>query len=336
MLTLAIESSCDDTAAAVLDSERMKVLSNIISSQNEIHATFGGIVPELASRRHIEMIGPVVDSALKTAGVTLDDIELIAVTRGPGLVGSLLVGLTYAKSISMVRSLPCVGVDHMAGHILSCMLEEEKPEYPYTALTVSGGNTTLFQVNSAVDYTRMGRTRDDAAGEAFDKVAKMLDLGYPGGPVVSKEAETGNPAAIAFPRSRLGGDNFDFSFSGLKTSVMNYINTRRQKGESVNVADICASFQEAVVDILVEKTVAAALHNNHSQVALGGGVASNRRLREQMKKACFDNDLKLYTPRPIYCTDNGAMVGLAGILHYRQNKGLLTPDADAYSRSPLS
>ena len=235
MLILAIESSCDDTAAAVLEPE-CRVLSSIISSQNEIHARFGGIVPELASRRHIEMIRPVVDEALSQAGAGLNDIDLIAATRGPGLVGSLLVGFTFAKALALVRGLPCVGVDHMAGHLLSCLLEDNQPDFPYTALIVSGGNTSLFAVDDPVTFTRLGRTRDDAAGEAFDKVAKLLGLDYPGGPVISRLAAEGNPTAIAFPRARLGEESLDFSFSGLKTSVASHVASQRRNQQPLAVA----------------------------------------------------------------------------------------------------
>ena len=333
MLILAIESSCDDTAAAVLEPEN-RVRSSVISSQDEIHARFGGIVPELASRRHIEMIRPVVDEALDKAGVTLNDIDLIAATQGPGLVGSLLVGFTFAKAIALVRGLPCVGVDHMAGHLLSCLLEEPQPNFPYTALIVSGGNTSLFAVNDPLSFVRLGRTRDDAAGEAFDKVAKLLGLGYPGGPVISRLASEGNPAAIAFPRARLGG-SLDFSFSGLKTAVAAHVDSQRRSGSPLAAHDICASFQEAVVEVLVEKTLAAAGQTGHRQVVIGGGVAANPRLRTALANGCADRGLDLFMPAPAYCTDNAAMIGLAG--YYRFLGGhLIDADADAYSRSPLN
>ncbi len=335
MLILAIESSCDDTAAAVLEAETKNVLSSVVSSQNDIHARFGGIVPELASRCHIEMIWPVVNQALTDAGVQLDEIELICATQGPGLVGSLLVGFTFAKSLALVRGIPCVGVDHMAGHLLSCMLEQEKPTFPFTALIVSGGNTSLFSVDSPVSYTRLGRTRDDAAGEAFDKVAKLLDLGFPGGPVVSQYAVKGDATAIAFPRAWLGKDSLDFSFSGLKTSVMNYVNQRRQKGLDLDINDICASFQEAVVDVLIKKTITAAKKYNPQRIVLGGGVASNMQLRDKMQQTCKRAGIDFFVPRPVYCTDNAAMIGLAGYYHF-QNGSMVNPDDDAYSRSPLN
>lgn len=335
MLILAIESSCDDTAAAVVDGEKNTVLASIVSSQNTVHARFGGIVPELASRCHIEMIWPVVKEALTEARVELPQVELISATQGPGLVGSLLVGFTFAKSLAMVQDIPCVGVDHMAGHLMSCMLEERRPSFPFTALIVSGGNTSLFSVDSFVSYTRLGRTRDDAAGEAFDKVAKLLGLGYPGGPVISREAGAGDRAAIAFPRAWLDKNSLDFSFSGLKTSVMNYVHTCRQKQQEVDIADVCASFQEAVVEVLVTKTIAAAKQNRHQRVVMGGGVASNARLRETMQQHCAHAGIDLFIPRPHYCTDNAAMIGLAGYYHFL-NGQTVQPDADAYSRSPLN
>ncbi len=334
MLILAIESSCDDTAAAVLEPDD-RLLSSVISSQNEIHARFGGIVPELASRRHIEMIQPVVDQALALAGVQLTDIDLITATQGPGLVGSLLVGFTFAKALALVRGIPCVGVDHMAGHLLSCLLEADKPEFPYTSLIVSGGNTSLYAVQDPVTYTRLGRTRDDAAGEAFDKVAKLLDLGYPGGPVISKLALEGNPAAIAFPRAWLGEDSLDFSFSGLKTSVVNHVNTQRRTNLPFALADICASFQEAVVSVLVKKTLAAAAQTGHTRIVLGGGVAANTRLRTVMQQHCAEKGLQLFMPSPVFCTDNAAMIAVAGY-HQFLRGDRVNPDTDAYSRSPLN
>ncbi|MCL1981227.1 MAG: tRNA (adenosine(37)-N6)-threonylcarbamoyltransferase complex transferase subunit TsaD [Proteobacteria bacterium] len=334
MLILAIESSCDDTAAAVLEPES-RIRSSVVSSQNEIHARFGGIVPELASRRHIEMIRPVVDQALEQAGVGLDDIDLVAATQGPGLVGSLLVGFTFAKALALVRGLPCVGVDHMAGHLLSCLLEDPRPAFPYTALIVSGGNTSLFSVDDPLTFSRLGRTRDDAAGEAFDKVAKLLGLGYPGGPMISRLAAEGDPTAIAFPRARLDADSLDFSFSGLKTSVAAQINACRSQSEGPSVADICASFQEAVVDVLADKTLAAAERTGHGRVVLGGGVAANPRLRTVLAERCADNGLELFLPAPALCTDNAAMIGLAGYYRFLGNH-LAEADADAYSRSPLN
>jgi len=313
MLILAIESSCDDTAAAVLEADR-QVLSNVVSSQFEVHAQFGGIVPELASRCHVEAIWPVVNQALDEAGVSLQDIDLIAATQGPGLVGSLLVGFTFAKAVALVRQIPCTGVDHLTGHLLAILLEkeEQRPEFPYTALVVSGGNTSLFAVNSATEFRLLGRTRDDAAGEAFDKVAKLLGLGYPGGPIVSKLADQGNANAIPFPRAWLDKESLDFSFSGLKTSVANYVHKCRQKNNPVPIENICASFEQAVVDVLVEKTVRAAQLTGHQQIVIGGGVAANKKLRQQLKTRCAEEGLHCFTPSPEYCIDNAAMIGLAG------------------------
>ena len=334
MFILAIESSCDDTAAAVLQDNQV-ILSNVISSQFDIHARYGGIVPELASRSHIEAIWPVVNEALDTAGVPLAEIDLIAATQGPGLVGSLLVGFTFAKAVALVKNIPCTGVDHMAGHLLAILLEENKPEFPYTALVVSGGNTSLFTVNSPVYFSLQGRTRDDAAGEAFDKVAKLLELGYPGGPVVSRLAEQGNAEAIAFPRAWLDKESLDFSFSGLKTSVVNFVNRCKQKNDPVPVNDICASFQEAVVEVLVEKTIRAAKQAGHTRIVAGGGVAANNALRKALKKRCHREGFACFLPSPVLCTDNAAMIGLAGYYQFAEGN-TLSPDADAFSRSPLN
>lgn len=338
MRVLGIESSCDDTAAAVYDPER-GILSSLISSQNDVHARFGGIVPELASRRHIEVIDMVCAQALERAKTSLSEIKLIAATQGPGLVGSLLVGFTFAKALAMARGLPCVGVDHMAGHLLSCQLEARRPDFPYTALIVSGGNTSLFRVDNAISFARMGRTRDDAAGEAFDKVAKLLALGYPGGPVISRIAAEGNPMAVAFPRARLAAGSLDFSFSGLKTAVAAHVANRRKKNTHIlsanETADICASFQEAVVDILVEKTIHAAQRNQHQRIALGGGVAANPRLRLALAQAAAAYNMELFLPAPALCTDNAAMIALAG-WHLFAHGITCHADSDAYSRSSLN
>ncbi len=337
MLILAIESSCDDTSAAVLQGPN-KVLANIISSQFEVHSPFGGIVPELASRAHIEAINPVVNQALSNAGVSIREIDLVAATRGPGLVGSLLVGFTFAKALSMVHKIPCVGVDHLSGHLLSPFLDSttaNAPAFPYTALVVSGGNSSIFTVSDNSTAKLIARTRDDAAGEAFDKVAKLLGLEYPGGPVISKLAKQGNHEAINFPRAWLDKDSLDFSFSGLKTAVANFINRHKQKSHPLPIADICASFQEAVIDVLSTKTIMAAKINNHNTVVIGGGVAANPRLREIMSNACQQENIKLHTPPVHYCTDNAAMIGLAGYYAYKQGN-ILQLDDDVYPRSLLN
>ena len=333
MLTLGIESSCDDTAAAVLQDED-RLLSNVISSQDIIHSRFGGVVPELASRRHLESIHPVVQEALNRAGVTIGEIDLIAVTQGPGLIGSLLVGFSYAKAVSYVSRIPFIGVDHMAGHLLSVFLEDEKPPFPFVALIVSGGTSSLFLCASPSDFTLLGRTRDDAAGEAFDKVAKLIDLGYPGGPSVAREAEAGKNNAVKFPRAWLEENSLDFSFSGLKTAVLNHCHLAEERKEDLHVPDVCASFQEAVVEVLVEKTMLAIRKTALSTVVLGGGVSSNRRLREVMQRRCDENGIKLYLPRPSFCTDNGAMIALTGFLQFKKSDPVQY-DQDVYSRSQL-
>jgi len=334
MLILGIESSCDDTCAAIVTDET-QVFANIISSQFDIHSKYGGIVPELASRKHIESIWPVVKTALEGAEISLDKIDLIAATRGPGLIGSLLVGFTFAKALALACKVPFIGVDHMAGHLLSVFLCETKPAFPYIALIVSGGNSSLFKVTSTIEFEQIGRTRDDAAGEAFDKVAKMMELGYPGGPLISRSAEKGNPDAIKFPRAWLEPDSFDFSFSGLKTSVANHINTCRQKDIPLDIADTCASFQEAVVDVLIEKSIKATREHRCSTLVLGGGVASNKRLRESMQERCLAEDIRFLVPQPIFCTDNAAMIGLAG--YYKFLKGqTMGLETDVYARSPLN
>jgi N6-L-threonylcarbamoyladenine synthase len=333
MLTLGIESSCDDTAAAVLEDDNT-LLSSVLTSQDLIHTRFGGVVPELASRCHLESIVSVVNEALTRAKVALPDIDLIAVTQGPGLIGSLLVGFSYAKALSYTSKIPYVGVDHMAGHILSVFLEEEKPDFPFIALVVSGGTSSIYRADGFTKFRLLGRTRDDAAGEAFDKVAKLLGFPYPGGPVISREAQSGNNKAIKFPRSMLEKDSLDFSFSGLKTSVLNHCNREKQKNNPLQLSDICASFQEAAVEVLVKKTLLAASQQNINNIVLGGGVSSNPRLRELMEKHCNEEQKKLYIPRPAYCTDNAAMIAIAGVHSHREQQ-VLSYDQDVYSRSAL-
>jgi N6-L-threonylcarbamoyladenine synthase len=333
MLILGIESSCDETAAAVL-LDGTTLLSNVINSQVAVHSPYGGVVPELASRNHLENIYPVVETALVQAGVTLDDLDGLAVTQGPGLVGSLLVGLSFAKAISAVKGLPYVGVDHIVGHLLSPFLEKEPPEFPYIVLVASGGHSSIFLVLDHTTIRPLGRTRDDAAGEAFDKVGKMLGLEYPGGPVVSRLAETGNPEAIPFPRAWLEPDSLDFSFSGLKTSVANYVQQRRQKNEPFSIPDVCASFQEAVVEVLCEKVLKAARMHHISTVALAGGVAANSRLRATLRQLGAQRGIKVFMPSLELCTDNAAMIALAGFYHF-STQATTSFDTDAYSRSPL-
>jgi tRNA N6-adenosine threonylcarbamoyltransferase len=332
MLILGIESSCDDTAAAVLDDT--VILANVLASQDGIHTKFGGIVPELASRTHLQAIHPIVENALDKAGVTLSQIELIAATRGPGLIGSLLVGYSYSKALSYVSNIPLVGVDHLSGHILSVFLDEEIPTFPYIALIVSGGTTSIFLAESYYQFQLLGRTRDDAAGEAFDKVAKLLGLGYPGGPQIAKLAEQGDPRYVQFPRAWLDDRSLDFSFSGVKTAVLNHVHQQQRQQEELRINDICASFQEAVVDVLVEKTIAAAKQHNIATVVTGGGVSSNNRLREVFCQRCAANGLSFYTPRQHFCTDNAAMIALAGY-HTFTHSGPTSLDEDVYSRSYL-
>ncbi|MFT5698240.1 MAG: N6-L-threonylcarbamoyladenine synthase [Desulforhopalus sp.] len=332
MLILGIESSCDDTSAAVLKKDL--VLSNILSSQDNIHAKFGGVVPELASRQHLQAINPTVESALEKAGVQLSDIELISATQGPGLIGSLLVGFSYSKALSHVSKIPFVGVDHMAGHILSIHLNKNKPQFPYIALVASGGTSSIYHAKSYTDFSCLGRTRDDAAGEAFDKVAKLLGLPYPGGPHVSKLARDGDPTAIKFPRAWLEEDSLDFSFSGLKTAVLNYVNKMKTQNISVNIPDICASFEAAVVDVLVNKTIKAAKIHNVKTIALGGGVSANLSLRTQFEKRCLADNLHFFSPQIDFCTDNAAMIALAGYYAFLQH-GPTGLEQDVYSRSHL-
>ena len=315
VLILAIESSCDETAAAVVKNGR-EVLSNVISSQIELHKLFGGVVPEIASRKHIEKINEVIEEALSEAQVTLDDLDAVGVTYGPGLVGALLVGVAEAKAISYAKGLPLVGVHHIEGHISANYIENKTLTPPFLCMVVSGGHTHLVHVKDYGVYEIVGRTRDDAAGEAFDKVARAIGLGYPGGPKVDKLAKEGNPKAIAFPKAHVDGAPMDFSFSGIKSAVLNYINGCKMKGEEINRADIAASFQNTVVEVIVEKTIEAARLLHMDTVCLAGGVASNSALREAMKAACEKEGLKFSYPSPILCTDNAAMIGAAAYYEY--------------------
>lgn len=312
---LAIESSCDETAAAVVKNGR-EVLSNVISSQIELHKLFGGVVPEIASRKHIEKINPVIREALDEAGMTLDEIDAIGVTYGPGLVGALLVGVAEAKAISYAKNIPLVGVHHIEGHISANYIENKDLEPPFLGMVVSGGHTHLVMVEDYGKYEILAKTRDDAAGEAFDKVARAIGLGYPGGPKIDKLAKEGNPKAITFPRAHVADAPLDFSFSGLKSSVLNYINSCEMKHQEINRADVAASFQAAVVDAIVNHTIEAAKTYHMDKVALAGGVASNSALREAMRERCEKEGLKFYYPSPILCTDNAAMIGCAAYYEY--------------------
>ena len=315
VLILAIESSCDETAAAVVKNGR-EVLSNVISSQIELHKLYGGVVPEIASRKHIEKINQVIEEALTEAGVTLDDLDAVGVTYGPGLVGALLVGVAEAKAIAYAKKLPLVGVHHIEGHISANYIENKELEPPFICLVVSGGHTHLVCVKDYGKYEIIGRTRDDAAGEAFDKVARAIGLGYPGGPKIDKLSKEGNAEAIAFPRAKIEGAEYDFSFSGVKSAVLNYINGCKMKGEEYNQADIAASFQKAVTDVLVTNALHAVKEYGFTKLAIAGGVASNSTLRSAMKKACEENGIEFYHPSPIFCTDNAAMIGVAAYYEY--------------------
>ncbi len=315
VLILAIESSCDETAAAVVKNGR-EVLSNIISSQIELHKLYGGVVPEIASRKHIEKINQVIEEALNKAKVTLDQITAIAVTYGPGLVGALLVGVAEAKAIAFAAKKPLIGVHHIEGHISANFIENKELKPPFTCLVVSGGHTHLVVVKDYGEYEILGRTRDDAAGEAFDKVARAIGLGYPGGPKIDKLSKEGNPDAIAFPRAKVNQSEYDFSFSGLKSAVLNYLNSCEMKGETINKADVAASFQKAVIDVLVEHCLRAVKEFGFTKLALAGGVASNSHLREVFQKECSKRNITLYYPSPILCTDNAAMIGSAAYYEY--------------------
>ena len=315
VLILAIESSCDETAAAVVKNGR-EVLSNVISSQIALHTLYGGVVPEIASRKHIEKINQVVQAALDEANVTLDDITDIGVTFVQGIVGALLVGVAEAKAIAYAAKKPLVGVHHIEGHIAANFIEHKDLEPPFFSLVVSGGHTHLVRVKDYGKFDIIGRTRDDAAGEAFDKVARAIGLGYPGGPKIDKLAKEGNKKAIAFPRAKITDAPDDFSFSGLKSAVLNYLNQCQMKGEEVNRADVAASFQQSVTDVLTEHTVGAAKRLGINKVAIAGGVASNSSLRAQMEEACRKKGIEFYHPSPIFCTDNAAMIGVAGYYEY--------------------
>lgn len=312
---LAIESSCDETAAAIVKNGR-DVVSNVISSQIELHTLYGGVVPEIASRKHIERMNQVIDQALEQAEMKLEDVDAIAVTYGPGLVGALLVGVAHAKALAYAAQKPLIGVHHIEGHICANYIENKELEPPFMCLVISGGHTHLVNVKGYGEYEILGRTRDDAAGEAFDKVARAIGLGYPGGPKIEKKAKEGNPFAISFPRAKVADGPYDFSFSGLKSAVLNYINGCKMKEENFIEADVAASFQQAVSDVLVEHGMRAAKEHGVKKFAIAGGVASNGTLRTAFEKACEEENIEFYHPSPIYCTDNAAMIGVAGYYEF--------------------
>ena len=316
---LAIESSCDETAAAVVRNGR-EVLSNVISSQIALHTLYGGVVPEIASRKHTEKIVPVVSEALRTAGITADGLDAVAVTYGPGLVGALLVGVSFAKAFAFAKGLPLVGVHHIEGHVAANFIEYPELTPPFACIVVSGGHTHLVEVVDYGVFRIIGKTRDDAAGEAFDKVARAIGLGYPGGPKIDRKAREGNPDAIPFPKAHVEGAPYDFSFSGLKSAVLNYLNHARMAGEEVDDADLAASFQKAVVDVLTEKAMALVQEKGYRKLAAAGGVASNSALRASLQAACDASNVDFYVPRPMLCTDNAAMIGCAG--YYEFMKGV--------------
>lgn len=313
---LAIETSCDETSAAVIEDGR-QVLSNVIYSQIDIHRKYGGVVPEIASRNHILKIDHVVSTALAEAETDLGGISAVAVTFGPGLVGALLVGLNFGKALAYARNLPLVGVHHVAGHIASNYLENPDFAPPFVALVVSGGHTLLVHVKDYDNFTVLGKSLDDAAGEAYDKVARCLGLSYPGGVEIDRLAKKGNAAAISFPRARLGANSLDFSFSGLKSAVLNHLNSAKMAGRNVNFADVAASFQEAVVDVLAEKAIEACYRSDVKQLAAAGGVACNSRLREVLEARCAQEGIALNVPAPVFCTDNAAMIGAAAYWRYK-------------------
>ena len=332
-LCLGIESSCDETSAAVVADGRV-ILSDIIASQIDIHRAFGGVVPEIASRHHLSNINGVIEAALNDAGAGFGDIDLIGVTKGPGLVGAILIGLATAKAMALTLDRPLIGVHHIRGHVLAALLQDRELEPPFLSLIVSGGHTDLIDVRGAGDMRLLGRTRDDAAGEAYDKVARVLGLGYPGGPEIDRISEAGDPDAVVFKRVMLEDGSLDFSFSGIKTGVLNYVNSERQAGREIVTADVAAGFQASVIDVLATKTQAALELTGHRILALGGGVASNRRLRRRMESMCGELGVRLCLPDPELCTDNAAMIACAATLdfHAGARDGL---DLDACARLDL-
>lgn len=332
-ITIGIESSCDETSIAVVADGR-EMLSNVISSQIDVHTVFGGVVPEIASRHHLQNINMVLEQALEQAGVCLDDVDLIGVTNGPGLIGAVLIGVATAKAISFARDIPVVSVNHMHGHVSANYIQYQNLEPPFMALIVSGGHTNIVEVT---DYNRcrvIGGTRDDAVGEAYDKVARVIGLGYPGGPKIDKAAKDGDAEAVHFKRVYLEKDSKDFSFSGLKTQVLNYINTEKMAGREINVPDIAASFQQAVLDVVIDKTVAAVSEAGEDRLVMAGGVAANSKLRHDLGEACRAKGIELYVPEPVLCTDNGAMIAAAAYYKYKK-QGADDLYMDAFADLPL-
>lgn len=327
-ITLGIESSCDETSVALLAGER-EIISNVISSQIAIHQAYGGVVPEIASRHHLENINQVVEEAMEEANITWKDVDLIGVTEGPGLVGALVIGMAAAKAFALARNIPLVGVNHMHGHIAAAYGKYKDLRPPFTSLVVSGGHTNIVNVKGYNDFEILGETRDDALGEAYDKVARVLELGYPGGPKIDALAKKGNPKEIHFKRVWLEKDSMDFSFSGIKTAVLNYVNSQKQKFVEINKADVAASFQEAVIEVITKKTVDACLKSKENKLVLAGGVSSNSRLRESILKDCKKEGVDVFIPDPIMCTDNGGMIAIAAYLKYREfGEDSLDIDAD--------
>lgn len=333
LLTMAIESSCDETSVAFV-LEGREILSNVIASQIDVHKVFGGVVPEIASRHHLNNINRVIDEAMAEAGCTLDEVDFIGVTYGPGLVGALLIGLATAKAYALAANKPLVGVHHIQGHISANYIEHKELEPPFMALVISGGHTNIVEVEDYNSYKVLGGTRDDAVGEAYDKVARVLGLGYPGGPLIDKIAKEGDADAIQFKRVFLEKDSFDFSFSGIKTGVLNYINSEKQAGREISVPDVAAGFQQAVLDVIVAKAVGAAVKLGKDKLVLAGGVAANSKLRQMLEEECKKKGIELYYPSPVLCTDNAAMIGCAAYYKYKAGK-VDDLNLDAHANLPI-
>lgn len=332
-LIMGIETSCDETAAAIVEDGK-KIISNVVASQISIHQKYGGVVPEIASRKHMEYIIPVIDKALDESEKKITDLSAIAVTYGPGLIGSLLVGLSVAKAMAYAQNIPLIGINHLEAHIYANFLEHTEIKPPFICLIVSGGHTSLVCIRNFREYKLLGQTKDDAAGEVFDKIAKVLDLGYPGGPITERLAKRGDPSSIKFPRPILNDKSYDFSFSGLKTAVIYYIKELKEENKNIPVSDILASFQQAVIDVLVKKTIKAALNFKTKQIILAGGVAANNSLRREIKEKADLLNIKVFCPSIFLCTDNAAMVASAGYYKFKENKKS-SLNIDAVSRLPL-